>query len=82
MRAVRPSTVAHRERQIRTFASAVALQGRDPDTITSLRDLVEIEVFKSGLRYLIARSGGKATINIYYLAGALRAVARHHLHLE
>jgi integrase len=82
MRAVRPSTVAHRERQIRTFACAVALQGRDPDTITSLRDLVEIEVLKSGLRYLIARNGGKATINIYYLAAALKAVAQHYLHME
>jgi integrase len=82
VRAVRPGTVAHRERQIRTFASALVLQGRAPDTLTSLRDLVEIETLKSGLRYLIARSGGKFTTAIYDFVSALKAIARHHLHLE
>ena len=59
VRIVRPGTVAHRERQIRTFASALALQGRDPATLTSLRDLVEIDALKAGLMFLIERSGGK-----------------------
>lgn len=82
VRAVRPGTVAHRERQIRTFASALVRQGRDPSTITSLRDLVEIEALKTGLRFFIARSGGQATTAIYDFVSALRAVARHHLHLD
>jgi hypothetical protein len=82
VRAVRPGTVAHRERQIRSFASALVLRGRDPGTIASLRDLVEIEAVKEGLRFLIERSGGKTTTAIYDFASALKAIARHHLHLE
>lgn len=82
VRIVRPGTVAYRERQIRTFASALVKQGRDPATLTSLRDLVEIETFKEGLRFMMARSGGRATTAIYDLAGALKAIARHHLHVE
>jgi integrase len=82
VRVVRPGTVAHRERQIRTFASALMKQGWDTDTVTSLRDLVEIEALKTGLRYLIARSGGQATTAIYDFVSALRAVARDHLRVD
>jgi len=71
-----------RERQIRTFASALVKQGQDPATLTSLRALVEIEALKTGLKYLIERSGGQATTAIYDFASALKAIARHHLHVE
>ena len=82
VRIVRPGTVAHRERQIRTFASALALQGRDPTTLVSLKDLVEIAALKTGLMFLIERSGGNTTTAIYDFVSALKAVARHHLHVE
>jgi site-specific recombinase XerD len=82
VRIVRPGTVAHRERQIRTFASALVRQGRDPATLVSLKDLVEIEALKTGLMFLIERSGGKTTTAIYDFVSAMKAVARHHLHVE
>jgi integrase len=81
-RPVRPVTAANREWQIRSFASALVLRGRDPGTITSLRDLVEIEAFKDGFRFFIERSGGKATVGICNLARGLKAIARHHLQLD
>ena len=82
VRVVRPGTVAHRERQIRTFASALVKQGRDPSTICSLMDLVEIEALKLGLRYLIDRGGGRKTTAIYDFVSALRAIAQHYLHVD
>jgi integrase len=82
VRIVRPGTVAHRQRQIRSFASALARQGRDPATLVSLKDLVEIETLKTGLKFLIERSSGKTTTAIYDFVSALKAVARHHLHVE
>jgi integrase len=82
VRIVRPGTVAHRERQIRTFASALARQGRDPTTLVSLKDLVEIEALKTGLMFLFERSGGKTTTTIYDFVSALKAIARHHLHVD
>jgi integrase len=81
IRIVRPGTVAHRERQIRTFASALVLQGRDPGTITSLHDLVAIDALKTGLKFFIERSGGRSTTAIYDFASALKAIAKHHLNL-
>jgi integrase len=81
-RAVRPVTAANREWQIRCFASALVLCERHPSTITSLRDLVDIEAFKDGLRFLIRRSGGKPTLGICYLARGLKSIARHHLNLD
>jgi hypothetical protein len=54
-RPVRPVTLAHREWQIRSFASALVNRGRDPATLTSLRDLIEIDHFKSGLRFFLDR---------------------------
>jgi site-specific recombinase XerD len=82
LRPVRPATVRNRNFQIRIFSSALVLRGRDPDTITSLRDLVEIETFKEGLKFFIERRGGKSTSAIVQLASTLKAVARHHLRLE
>jgi hypothetical protein len=60
VRVVRPGTVVRRERQIRTVASALVRQGRDPSTITSLRDLVEIEALKTARRSQVTVSPGSA----------------------
>ena len=81
-RPVRPSTVERREQQIRSFASALVLRGRDPATITGLKDLVEITAYKEGLRFFVERSGGKPTRTIADLADALKAIARYHLRLD
>ena len=82
-RPVRPATLAHREWQIRAFASALVRMGRDPATLTCLGDLVEIEAFKTGLRFFLDReSGGKPTTAIADLATTLKAVARHHVRVE
>jgi integrase len=80
-RPVRPSTIKSREWLIRAFASALVLRGRDPATVASLRDLVEIEAFKEGLRYLIERRG-KITTAVYDFAVTLKAMARHHLQVD
>jgi hypothetical protein len=81
-RPVRPVTVAHREWQIRSFASALVSRGHDPATLTSLRDLIEIDAFKSGLRFFLDREGGAPTTAIADLASSLKAVARHHVRLD
>jgi hypothetical protein len=81
-RPARPTTVKHRDYEIRAFATALVLRGRDPSTINSLRDLVEIQAFKEGLRFFIERRGGRSTEAIRHLAGNLKAIARHHLRLE
>jgi hypothetical protein len=81
-RPVKPSTVKRREWHIRGFATALVLRGRDPQSITSLHDLIEIESYKEGLRYLIERAGGKPTTAIYDVASCLKMMARHHLQID
>jgi integrase len=81
-RPVRPATLAHREWQIRAFASAVVRMGRDPRWLTCLGDLVELDAFKTGLRFFLDREGGKPTTAIADLASSLKAVARHHVRVE
>ena len=80
IRPVRASTVQRREWQIRAFASALVLPGRDPETLPSLADLVEN--FKEGLRFFLNKSGGKRTGFIRELACILTAIARHHLEFD
>ena len=80
-RPVRPATLAHREWQIRAFASALVLMGREPTTLASLSDLVEMETFKTGLRFFLDRDGGPTTA-IADFAGVLKAIARHHVRVE
>jgi integrase len=80
-RPVRPATLAHREWQIRAFASALMGMGRDPATLTCLADLVEMEAFKTGLCFFLDREGGPTTA-IADLAGTLKAIARHHVRVD
>jgi integrase len=81
-RPVRPATINLRRQQLRTFASAVILGGQSPDTVTSLRDLVAIDNFKVGLRYLLARANGTPTRTIFHIASALKAAAKHHARVD
>lgn len=76
-RPVQPGTVAVRDRQLRAFASALVARGRDPSTLASLADLVEISALKDGLRQLMAPNGDKSSSAIADLASTLKAVARH-----
>jgi hypothetical protein len=55
------------------------LAGRD---LTCLGDLVEIEAFKTALRFFLDRESGKPTTAIADLATTLKAVARHHVRVE
>jgi hypothetical protein len=77
-RPVRPSTLAHREWQIRAFASALVRMGRDSAGLTCLADLVEIDAFKTGLRFFLDRERGPTTA-VADLAGTLKAIARHYV---
>lgn len=81
-RPVRPLTLQHREYQIRQFASALVLRGRDASTLTSLADLVAIDTFKDGLRHLLQRRDNRPTATIVHLATSLKAIARHHVRAD
>ena len=81
-RPVRPGTLERREWQLRAFATALVSRRRDPTTITGLKDLVEIEAYKEGLRFFLERSGGEPTTAIVDLARMLKAIARHDLKLD
>jgi integrase len=81
-RPVRPGTIERREWQLRAFATALVLRGRDPTTITGLKDLVEIKAYREGQRFFVERAGGKSTSAIVDLACVLRAIARHYLKLD
>ena len=45
---LRPSTAEGQKWLLRAFASALVLQGYDPEKLTSLRELTEIQAFKDG----------------------------------
>ena len=81
-RAVRPLTLQHREYQIRQFASALVMRGREPASLTCLGDLVAIDAFKDSLRYLLERRDGKSTATVVSLAISLKTIARHHVGVD
>ena len=81
-RPVRPATLRSREYQIRQVASALVLHGRDASTLTRLADLVALDAFKDGLRFLLERHGNKPSSMIADLAATMKAIARHHVHVD
>jgi hypothetical protein len=81
-RPVRPETLACRERQLRTFASALVHRGHAPASLTSLADLVQFDTFKDGPRFFLERNNNKTSVLIRNLACTLKAVARHHVGVD
>lgn len=79
VRPLRPSTIKHRAFQIQEMASALVHSGTPIQAIGSLADLVELRAVKVGLRYMMARFGGKPTEALHGLAMGLKAIARHHV---
>jgi integrase len=76
-RPVRPATRHLRERQLRTFASAVVHRGSDPATIRGLADLVALDAYQEGLRFFLERRDGKSSAGILELACSLKSVAKY-----
>ncbi len=81
-RPVRPSTLATREYQLRSFASALVHRGRDPQGLRALADLVALDNFKEGLRFYYERNGKKTSSAIHEMASMLKGVATHWVKIE
>jgi integrase len=82
LRPSRPATIKHRRFQIRMMASAIVHSGIDISLIRALTDLVEIENFKRGIRFMLERKEGKVTEAIFTLASGIKAIARHHAKVD
>jgi integrase len=82
IRPLRPATVRLHKQQIFTAASALVFSGHKVEDITELATLVEIEAFKSLMRWLRERHGGKTKESLYKLAATLTAIARHHVGVD
>jgi integrase len=81
-RPVRPETLATRERQVRTFASALVRRGRDPTSLRRLADLVALDAFRDGLRFFLERNNNQSSGYIFDLAATLKAIATHYVKPE
>ena len=78
IRALSPASLRLHRHQVFKAASALVFSGRPIDTITSLADLVEMDAFRTTLKYLRERGGGQRTTALHGLAIALRGIARHY----
>ena len=76
-RPARPATLELRDRQLRSFASALVHRGRDPSSLKTLADLVTLEAFKAGLLFFLERNAGKPSVTIENLAIFLKSVAKY-----
>lgn len=71
------STLVTREYQLRAFASALVLRGREASSLTSLATCLTYENFTEGLRFFHDRGRKKPTTTIHNMASYLKSVARH-----
>ena len=76
-RPARASTLATRDYQLRSFASALVHQGRSPQSLTCLADLVAYDAYVAGLRFYYERRDKTSSGLIHGMAGMLKGVARH-----
>lgn len=83
LRALRPRTIATRDHQLRQCLAAMVLGGRDPASITSLRDMVDPpEQAHAILTFFVRRAGNKRTSQTGAIGELLRQVARFHCRLD
>jgi hypothetical protein len=66
-----------RSSALRRHASAAVLNGISPDRLRTIEDLVDIEVAKAALRYLLTRSDNRPTSRVHDAAKLLWTLARH-----
>ena len=81
IRELRPASLQLHRHQVFKAASALVFSGRPIDTITSLADLVEMDAFKTILKYLRERQGGHRTTALHGMAITLRGIAQHYARL-
>jgi integrase len=86
-RALRPTSLRNVKATIRQFAHALVEEGRRPESLASLADLVELDAYKAGLQHFLARNGGERSGGLSNKAGHLVAIAKYHVkvcteHLE
>ena len=81
MAPLKPTSVTARRPQVRMWASAIALRGRAPATLTALADLVTLEAFKEALRFLIDPANKHGTTQLAALAIAMLGAAQHWVRL-
>lgn len=77
---LRPTSVRNIEAHIRQFLDGLVLAGEDPDTFTSLADVVEPEKLKTSFRATMDRRGTTSIpVGFNNIAATLTAIARHHI---
>jgi hypothetical protein len=78
-RPIRPVSAEKRVRMLRSFASALVHQGRDPKSIRGIADLIELEAARQGLAFIYDRAGKRRTPHLHQMAKLLCTLARHWL---
>ena len=76
-RPLRPSSLATRSRQLHELASAAVQGGIDPACLTSLADLVRLDVVRAALAFLLERHGGKPSVQTGQIAHLAVIIAVH-----
>ncbi len=79
---LRPTTIDGRRRQLRQFATMVIESGREPSSLRSLADLIEVPTAKAGLEVLVKRSGEQRTTRNHGIAYLLLTISRKWLNLD
>jgi integrase len=79
---LRPASLRHMRYQVLMVASAWVRAGCDPAELCRLADLVEPERFRSAMRFLIERHGGKPNRTLDQLATTFVHLARHWVKLD
>lgn len=75
-RQLRPATIRTYRLQLCVFASALVHQGRAPESLRSLDDLLDLETIKLGLRFFLARAPGGSKKQAHGIGAMLFSMAR------
>jgi integrase len=79
---LRPASIKTRKRQLHEYVSALVLEGIDPSTLLTLREIVTPELAKKGMMFFWNRAGERSSVHAGQIVGLLLSIARHHAKLD
>lgn len=79
---IKPVSAAARRQLLRAYVTALVDEGVDPAMLTSIADLVEVEMVEIGLRHFYVRAGGRNTAQTHQIAKLLATLARRWVEVD
>jgi len=82
LKPMKPKTIQSRRYRLRQIVTGIVRSGVSIDDVTSLTQVVEIDMAKAALKFHLDRKGGETSTQIHSLAVLIKMIAKHWVRVD